>query len=1195
MPLSRLCPPLRLVTSLLSLAITLSSIHAAEWFVATDGTNAAGRGSFAAPYLTIDYAADRAAPGDVIIIRGGTYRETITPANSGTAEQSIIYRPYQNERVIVTGLNLISPGVAGAATWEPDGGEAYKIQLNSSYGSDSGWSRDRITGCQIFLDGQPLGEARWPNVPTPLGIRRSEAATAGSGFRARIGDTSQFAAGYRAPGLAAFGADAWTNGSIIYAAGSGWYRRVSTITGNTPAGDTSEIRFTYDPYNEAINRENPNVGDPFFLMGRRIALDARGEYFFDTLGPTTTQGRDGPRHTLYLIAPDGSSPVGRVVEMRRRQFALDISGASHLRFENLGIIAGRIRTGNNTTNVVFQGLTVEFGAYTWMEEFGEEYENFVLRGNNHQIIDSLIRYTTASGINVAGGSGHIIRGTVVHDCFLTGLELRPASGNVLVENTTVFNVGGTGISADSRPSRVLFSHGSHNGLFSTDVGTLNAAANIGDSLGSEWAYNWMHSALGAQNSSRDWYGTPGIRLDAGFSGDGPSNYLIHHNVVWNTTQPEKALAIWALRGGTSPQTNFGDAKIRVYNNTIDTRIGVTETFSAPASAKGIDLRNNITGNGFNLDSTTAPVASGRLFLDDLVLLHNLFPSRTLTNNPAPPHLNNLNTSPGWINPSPSALPFGFQLTSSSAARQAGIAIPGITDGFTSSAPDIGALRYGIKPFVPGAKVRAHDLAALQVTPIPVGVTTNFLVSGLPVGRSLPDGFRLRIGDSGPSTEFSDHFDFATNQVTATVTAPSSPGVGQSVRFSIDAGATFVTAPFTISVEADSTPPVPPGVVRETFAYGFGTALPQQFPGTAGAGWSGPWAATSLASATVTAVAPLQPSTGNALRITRTGGSGSAAQEGVNRPWSASAVSPTGFIRIKFDLRIESTNTTFNDAGDNITVTLNTIPGAAGGINSTVYLRAFGVASGALAAREWGVFNGTPGTADAYTLARFVPTGVFAQPGVTVSFELDIFAAPAPGQTGGRTHGTYNVTLSDGTNTRTVFGTGFRASTTSAGGHFAVSTQQNLATDNLAFSLDSIELTALPPLPPLQAWRIATFSESTLANPALEATLWGHLADPDGDGIVNLLEYALSGDPQQSSISILPVVSLVPATSNLTVSFFRARPDVTYIVEATSDLTAPDGWETLAIDPGEVGQWVTVEDDPEDNPPRRFLRLRVTAP
>jgi glycine cleavage system pyridoxal-binding protein P len=56
------------------------------------------------------------------------------------------------------------------------------------------------------------------------------------------------------------------------------------------------------------------------------------------------------------------------------------------------------------------------------------------------------------------------------------------------------------------------------------------------------------------------------------------------------------------------------------------------------------------------------------------------------------------------------------------------------------------------------------------------------------------------------------------------------------------------------------------------------------------------------------------------------------------------------------------------------------------------------------------------------------------------------------------------------------------------------------------------------------------------------------------------------------------------------TFHRGRAELTYEVEASSDLAA---WSLIATNPGEVGADVTVTDpEPLPAPGRRFLRVRV---
>ena len=76
-----------------------------------------------------------------------------------------------------------------------------------------------------------------------------------------------------------------------------------------------------------------------------------------------------------------------------------------------------------------------------------------------------------------------------------------------------------------------------------------------------------------------------------------------------------------------------------------------------------------------------------------------------------------------------------------------------------------------------------------------------------------------------------------------------------------------------------------------------------------------------------------------------------------------------------------------------------------------------------------------------------------------------------------------------------------------------------------------------------------FTAQQLANPAIS----GDLADPDHDGICNLLEYAFGSDPTVASVSNLPVVSV--QNGYLTISFIErvAPTDLTYTVEVSGDM------------------------------------------
>lgn len=94
-------------------------------------------------------------------------------------------------------------------------------------------------------------------------------------------------------------------------------------------------------------------------------------------------------------------------------------------------------------------------------------------------------------------------------------------------------------------------------------------------------------------------------------------------------------------------------------------------------------------------------------------------------------------------------------------------------------------------------------------------------------------------------------------------------------------------------------------------------------------------------------------------------------------------------------------------------------------------------------------------------------------------------------------------------------------------------------------------------------------------------------DLDGDGASNFLEYSL-GTPVNGSGGAMPALGI--DAGRLTLTFSRARSDLTYVVQGSDDLS---NWSTLATNPGTSGSSVTVTDSTAATGPR-FLRLRVTG-
>lgn len=134
-------PPLRFLLLLgLVLFLVFKPAHATVYYVdASQGNDDNPGTGLAVAFLTIQKCASVAIAGDTCSIRGGTYRETVKPANSGTACQPITFTAYAaNETVIVSGANVV-PG-----PWTLYGNNIYSTTSMT-------WDVYSLSGAQVRL------------------------------------------------------------------------------------------------------------------------------------------------------------------------------------------------------------------------------------------------------------------------------------------------------------------------------------------------------------------------------------------------------------------------------------------------------------------------------------------------------------------------------------------------------------------------------------------------------------------------------------------------------------------------------------------------------------------------------------------------------------------------------------------------------------------------------------------------------------------------------------------------------------------------------------------------------------------------------------------------------------------------------------------------------------------------------------
>ena len=703
---------------------------ATTYYVDAATGNDSNTGTSNSPWKTVQKCAETAPSGSICAIAPGVYRETVT-----ARRDNVTFRGSGSD-TIISGVDEISPN-----TWQAGSNGTYSTTINWSMNQRT--QTEFLGNNQVFWGKQMLPEARWPNLTNidyvteltdSVAIREDNArATAATG--------SGNKASYSTPALSQL--TNFSGGKISYIVG---YRIMAgTCDVNNKSGSTVNFTCNPDPGSGGTRNgtdvilgggDNPGMLSPkannyFYLWGKKELLDAPGEWFIDP----PQNDSSSTQFTLTIKPPAGVDPRGASapkVQVKRRIYAFDLWSRSNIRIENLAMFGATVKF-ESTNN-----SSIDQVDWRYPHHFQEAPAYFYtggtsaisLNGSNNKIINSYLAHAPAAMIQLSG-SNHLIENNVIQNVGYVGVGvgLMGSAPGSKIQHNTMFNAGRYWVQMEKGVD-ILYNDISQSHRRISDLGTIYGWGQEGD--GAQIAYNLVHDAYAELNNPDQQFGSHGIYAD-----DNVTGFSIHHNITWNLTSPGLMLASYNPKNPDAQQYNPGKTSLnlKVFNNTTD-ELGylVRDGFLT-----GLEFRNNLVRK--QTQPPNIPAAAG-----NVVYTNNFFGE----------------PSPG--------LDGQYVPIVGSPLINTGMVLPPYTNGFSGSAPDIGAKEFGVPPFVAGAMARSTDMNQIQTNCNQSGSTLNCSLSNLPPGRKVPADFQVRVGGSNVITNFANQSNSQNSQTITTGTA-----------------------------------------------------------------------------------------------------------------------------------------------------------------------------------------------------------------------------------------------------------------------------------------------------------------------------------------------------------------------------------------------------------------------------------------
>jgi hypothetical protein len=504
-------------------------------------------GTIFAPFRTLAKAGQVAKAGDTVIIREGIYREVLSPRNDGTPTNPITFKAAEGERVVISANEEVTQ---------------FMYYKDNIYTANMPWDLGDGRN-QIFINEEPLTEARYPNGPS---LHIDEGSPKLSNMWPIRGEMSVSVENNKiveSDMLLDQPANHWVGGTYVGLFGYGWAISTAKIESSEP-GFLNVIDEGQTWWFDPKQHNAQNFG---YITGHINCLDEPGEWVIS----------DG---TLYIIFPEDVDSENVTVEAKRRQLVADIADRKYVRLEGITTIGGSIRM-NNSEMCALDGLDMNYiSHYTFSMD---QRNGFIDRpldkanpngapprgevgiyigGKDNIIVNNRINHSAAAGLFVTNAYAYI-ENNALNDCgymgsYVSGITLDTVpwqafdavrGGHGIFNNTvynsgrSVFNVNGNHGTGGYRvqpylPYEVAYNDFHDGMLCSLDTGmTYEFYINGGsDKQKSMMHHNLAYYTIGEKDTNPDTYG---IYHDGGSQGIDTYNNLIFktHKGAMFTAKP----------------------------------------------------------------------------------------------------------------------------------------------------------------------------------------------------------------------------------------------------------------------------------------------------------------------------------------------------------------------------------------------------------------------------------------------------------------------------------------------------------------------------------------------------------------------------------------------------------------------------------------------------------------------------------